>query len=78
MPLPKIYLVDDHLLFRNGIKMLIEHFGTGKVIGEAANGRMFLDDLEQNVPDIVFMNIDMLEMNNIEATELALKMNLEL
>jgi DNA-binding NarL/FixJ family response regulator len=38
----KIIIVDDHSLFREGIKLLIENEGLGKVIAEAENGQVLL------------------------------------
>lgn len=68
----KIILVDDHLLFREGIKLLIETEGMGVVISEASNGQAFLDLLETQDPDIVLMDIEMPVMGGIEATEIAI------
>ena len=50
---PKIILVDDHLLFREGIRLLIETEGMGVVIAEAPNGKLFLDMLPTLDPDLV-------------------------
>lgn len=69
----KIIIVDDHSLFREGIKLLIENEGLGKVIAEAENGAIFLDLLQTNVPDLVIMDIEMPVMNGLEATQKALK-----
>jgi DNA-binding NarL/FixJ family response regulator len=68
----KIILVDDHLLFREGIKLLIETEGMGEVIAEASNGKAFLDLLQTQDPDLVLMDIEMPVMGGIEATTLAL------
>ncbi|MEI7492725.1 MAG: response regulator transcription factor [Bacteroidota bacterium] len=68
----KIILVDDHLLFREGIKLLIETEGMGVVIAEAPNGKVFLDMLEPLDPDLVLMDIEMPVMGGIEATAKAL------
>ncbi|MEI6456726.1 MAG: response regulator transcription factor [bacterium] len=68
----KIILVDDHLLFREGMKLLIETEGMGVVIAEASNGKVFLDMLEPLDPDLVLMDIEMPDMGGIEATEKAI------
>jgi DNA-binding NarL/FixJ family response regulator len=72
MKKPDIIIVDDHLIFRQGLKSLItaENFAT--VIGEASNGKEFLDLLSSLKPDLVLMDIDMPHMNGIEATQRAL------
>jgi len=70
----KIILVDDHLLFREGIKLLIETEGMGVVIAEAPNGMVFLDMFEPLDPDLVLMDIEMPVMGGIEATAKAIAM----
>lgn len=68
----KIVIVDDHSLFRDGIKFALAHSKEFEVTGEAANGKEFLLLLEKSVPDIVLMDIAMPEMDGIEAVEKAL------
>lgn len=69
----KIIIVDDHSLFREGIKLLIENENLGEVIGEAENGQNFLDLLKTLTPDLVIMDIEMPVMGGLEATQKALK-----
>jgi len=64
----KIIIVDDHLMFREGIKLLIETEGMGKVIAEADNGQEFLHLLENHNPDLVLMDIEMPVMSGLAAT----------
>jgi DNA-binding NarL/FixJ family response regulator len=64
----RVYLVDDHKLFRNGLVLLLEGEPDIQVVGEAANGREFMESLEGPVPDVVMMDINMPLMNGIEAT----------
>lgn len=68
----KIIIVDDHPLFREGMKLLIEKEGIGEVIAEAENGRVFLDLLENHKPDLVLMDIEMPVMDGLEATKKAM------
>ncbi len=70
----KIIVVDDHLLFRESIKLLIEKEGIGEVVAEAAHGLEFLNLLKLHKPDLVIMDIDMPYMNGIEATKNALRL----
>ncbi len=67
-----IILVDDHALFRNGLKLLLGSNNHFRVVAEASNGQEFLDLIDIIPVDIVLMDISMPIMNGIEATELAL------
>ncbi len=68
MSLPTILLVDDHLIFRGSLKSLITNEKIGIIIGEASNGKEFLDILENKIPDLVLMDISMPVMDGLEAT----------
>ncbi len=67
----KILLVDDHTLFRNGLKMLLATIPDYEVAGEASNGREFLELVKKEHYDIVFLDIEMPEINGIEAAKIA-------
>lgn len=64
----KIILVDDHALFRNGLKGLLSMRDGYRVVGEAADGEEFLRLLPQTAADVVFMDIAMPKMGGAEAT----------
>lgn len=68
----KIILVDDHTLFRNGLKGLLNRYPECEVVGEASDGMEFLELLEKTTCDIVLLDIDMPRMNGIEAVQRAL------
>lgn len=70
--LPKIIIVDDHRMFREGIKLFIELEKMGQVIGEAENGVSFLSLLENLHPDLIIMDIDMPVLDGLEASKIAL------
>lgn len=70
----KIYIVDDHSLFREGLRFLLSSSEYISEIKEAENGKTFLDNVEAFKPDVVLMDIEMPEMNGIEATKEALKL----
>lgn len=71
----KLFLVDDHKIFREGLRNIIEFEEVGKIVGEAANGQEFLDKVDEAQPDLVLMDISMPVLNGIETTKLALKKN---
>jgi DNA-binding NarL/FixJ family response regulator len=75
MPKTKVFIVDDHKIFREGLKLLLSTIKDVEVVGEAPNGKKFLETISEINPDIVFMDINMKEMDGIEATQKALEIN---
>ncbi|HTK80787.1 MAG TPA: response regulator transcription factor [Bacteroidota bacterium] len=69
----RILLADDHALVRAGFKLLLEDISGIQVIGEASNGREALAMIRTHYPDIVLMDIAMMELNGLEALERAKK-----
>lgn len=74
----KIYIVDDHSLFREGLRFLLSNCEFVSEIREATNGEEFLEGLKSFTPDIVLMDIDMPKMGGVEATKEAIKINIDL
>lgn len=74
----KIVLVDDHALFRNGLRELIAMRDGYRVVGEASDGDEFLKLLPQTAVDVVFMDIAMPRMSGAEATREALALRPDL
>lgn len=68
-----ILIVDDHSLFRKGLKLLLNELDNYRVIGEASNGVEMLRSLESIPADLVLLDIAMPEMDGVEAAEIALK-----
>lgn len=64
----KIFLVDDHIIIRKGLRTLIENQSDFEVVGEAGEGRTAVNLVVKLKPDIVLMDVSMPEMNGIEAT----------
>jgi DNA-binding NarL/FixJ family response regulator len=70
----KIFLVDDHALFREGLKFILTQVPNFSIVDEASDGNEFLEKIQIETPDIVLMDISMPGMDGIEATEKAVKM----
>lgn len=64
----RLFLCDDHTLFRQGIRKLLELEGDITVVGEANNGLEMLEMLKKAGPDIVLMDIGMPKMDGVTAT----------
>ncbi len=63
----KVLLADDHKIFRDGLRTLIEKEGM-EVVGEAENGRKAIKLAEKLLPNVIVMDVSMPDMNGIEAT----------
>ena len=64
----KILLVDDHAMFRAGIRALLEAEGRLVVVGEASSGDEAVDRVRELKPDVVVMDLSMPGSNGLEAT----------
>jgi len=69
----KVILVDDHKIFRDGFRLLLQSFSYVEVIGEASNGSELLSMLDSHSPDIIFMDINMPHVDGVEASQQALE-----
>jgi two-component system, NarL family, response regulator NreC len=63
----RILLADDHIVMRNGLRLLLERQPHLQVVGEAADGRQAVALCESANPDVVIMDIAMPNLNGIEA-----------
>lgn len=66
----KILLVDDHSLFRSGIKLLLQRNPEFEVVGEAADGLEGIKRAKQLKPDVVLMDLNMPGLSGLEAMQL--------
>ncbi|MGB8656189.1 MAG: response regulator transcription factor [Candidatus Zixiibacteriota bacterium] len=64
----RLLVADDHKIFRQGIKKLLEEEPDLQVVGEAADGRDVVKKAIELKPDIVLMDIAMANLNGLEAT----------
>jgi two-component system response regulator NreC len=63
-----ILLVDDHVMFRSGMKALLEQQVGFEVVGEAATGEEGVDLVRAKKPDVVIMDLSMPGSDGLEAT----------
>ena len=71
---PDIIIVDDNLTFLKCLTFLINIDNVATVIGKASNDKEFIDLLSHMKPDLVLMDINMLQASGMEATQMALEM----
>jgi two-component system, NarL family, nitrate/nitrite response regulator NarL len=69
----KVLIADDHQMFVDGLKSLLEESTEISVVGEARNGREVLDLCNEKDVDIVIMDINMPVMDGIQTTKELLK-----
>lgn len=74
----RILLVDDHTLFRSGLKALLSRQVDFEIVGEASDGLEGVKLAEQLKPDLVLLDLDMPVMNGTEALAQMLAANREL
>jgi len=65
----KILIADDHALFRDSLRSLLEAHGL-EVVGEARNGREAVDLARKLKPEVVLMDLSMPELDGLSATRL--------
>ena len=65
----RIFLADDHVVLREGLRSLVNAQSDMMVVGEAGNGRAALQQVRELQPDVVIMDVSMPELNGIQVTE---------
>ncbi|GEN54440.1 MULTISPECIES: response regulator [Halobacillus] len=64
----RIVLIDDHKLFREGVKRILDFESSFEVVAEGDDGDTAVHLIEEHMPDVVLMDINMPSMNGVEAT----------
>lgn len=67
MPPIRILLADDHRMFRQGLRELLERRSSFEVVGEASTGREVLARAAELKPDVVLLDIQMPELDGVAA-----------
>ena len=65
----RILIVDDHKLFRDGLSAILMKVPDIDVVGESGTGQEAIAQAKLLTPDVVLMDINMPDMNGIEATQ---------
>ncbi|NCD42595.1 MAG: response regulator transcription factor [Bacteroidia bacterium] len=73
-----IHIVDDHLLFREGFRLILSGLPNVIKVVDMSSGQEFINQLRVEVADIVFMDINMPAMDGIETTKNALALEPDL
>jgi two-component system response regulator NreC len=65
----RLLIADDHMIFRQGIKKLLDEEPDLQIVGEAADGREVVKKATELKPDVILMDIAMANLNGLEATK---------
>ncbi|EUJ28277.1 Nitrogen regulation protein C [Listeria grayi] len=69
----KIMIVDDHQLFREGLKHILETEDSFEVVLEAEDGKNIVSKVREASPDVILMDINMPSVNGLDATEMLIR-----
>ncbi len=64
----RIVLIDDHQLFREGVKRILAMESEFEIVADGEDGTQAVELVEQYHPDVILMDINMPNMNGVEAT----------
>ncbi|SDK49281.1 response regulator transcription factor [Aliiruegeria lutimaris] len=74
----RVLIVDDHPMVAEGIKAILESYPDIEVVGTLTNGQEAVDQVGDLAPDVVLMDLNMPNVNGLNATEMLLEDNPEL
>jgi DNA-binding NarL/FixJ family response regulator len=74
----RIIIADDHTLFRQGLKLILEDISNIEVVADVANGKELIETTRELLPDLIIMDINMPQVNGIEASRILLQENPDL
>jgi two-component system response regulator NreC len=64
----RVFLADDHAIFRDGLRALLQRHEGVEIVGEAGDGHEALAGIDRTRPDVVVMDIGMPHLNGLEVT----------
>jgi DNA-binding NarL/FixJ family response regulator len=67
----RVLIADDHTLFREGVQAILKGAPDVDAVGEASTGQEAIQQAGQVSPDVILMDIQMPDMNGIEATRIS-------
>lgn len=70
----RVFIIDDHVVMRSGIRLLIDNESDMTVVGEADNGTDGLNLIQSLKPDVILMDISLPDMNGVEVVRRAKQM----
>jgi DNA-binding NarL/FixJ family response regulator len=65
----KVIIADDHEIFRDGLKLMLQKQPDIIVSGEAADGKELIELVKQNLPDVVITDVKMPQLDGVTATK---------
>ena len=68
----RVLIADDHALFREGVRALLNAMPDIEIVGEAPDGETAITQVKSTQPDVILMDVNMPRLNGIEATRLIL------
>jgi two-component system chemotaxis response regulator CheB len=65
----KVLIVDDSVVYRTKIRSVLQELDSVDILGVASNGRLALERMSQNMPDLLILDLEMPEMDGIQTLE---------